>query len=249
MEKRARTRTKPIPVYPCEICNENMFGREKDCSRRRFCKSCFEKRKADNYETFCCAMCGKEVARRKHHKKEVNAKVCSRFCQQKWRGFVALKNSEKGRLLKESQRQKLKVLAFIEKTKNKQLLPFTSAVIRINRKVRARQKRKDDVWVTTLFTRLSQYRPKPIFVETQNVKQEMHQTWEEAFLCAIKQIEWKKRWQQKDGWIKKITNKLSNAKKRMRGKDERKNKSSKDDQKQARSQWLQMRFDWMDIDA
>lgn len=239
MEKRARTRTKPIPVYPCEICNENMFGREKGCSRRRFCTSCLNKRKAENHETFCCAVCGKEVTRRKHHKKEFNAKVCSLLCQQKWRVSVLNAKTERARKERKEEKVKEKAKRFAERKDQLKLSVYWSAWMRSQTRYMSQLNYYSDVWFTKIYSRLCTARPVPI---KRHRKFKYNSSGEARAIYAINR---KLRYMQQDAWIAKIGNRLSNHSKRLRRKNESKKANSIAHQGETRGKWIQMCFDWL----
>lgn len=247
MGKRAWTRRKPIPIYPCEICCENMFGREKDCSRRRFCSSCGQKRKASNYETFCCAVCGKEKTRYRQNKGQFKAKVCSRLCQQKWRASVLHAKTQPNRLAKRLEKlERLAVKKEIQK-QDKELAPFFVCIARFLEKHKKRSDRAEDVWASRIRQRLSYARPSKVVNAQKATRKAALQTCNISRVCA--QINARVKWFELCVWEKKIVNKLSNGLKRVRVKNDRQKECCSANQTKARSQWIQMRFNWMEFDA
>lgn len=247
MEKRGWTRRKPIPIYSCEICNENMFGREKDCSRRRFCRPCLDKRKGDNHETFCCAVCGKEVTRRKHHKGQFKAKVCSRLCQQKWRASVLHGKTEANWSAKRLVKLKAKAAQINERHECMELAPFSAAINRFLAKHKYRTDSSEDAWQKRIRQRLSYARPSKIENAQKLLTNSKTQTCNISRVCA--QINAKVKWFKLCAWEKKIVNKLSNGLKRVRVKNDRQKECCIANQTKARSQWIQMRFNWVEFDA
>lgn len=247
MGKRAWTRRKPAPVYPCEMCNENMFGREKDCSRRRFCSSCAQKRKADNHETFCCAICGKEVTRRKRHKKEFNAKVCSLLCQQRWRASVLNAKTQPDRLAKKLARLELQAAKKAVQKEHTELAPFRASINRFLAKHKHRTDFSDDVWAKRIRQRLSYARPSKGVNAQKAIRNATLQTCNVSRVCA--QINARVKWFELCVWEKKIINKLSNGLKRVRIKNDKQKECCSANQTKIGGQWLQMRFDWMEFDA
>lgn len=237
---------KTNPIYPCKICNEDMFGREKDCSRRRYCRLCLKKRAADNHETFNCVICKTKVTRRKDRSRKHNAKCCSLLCQQKWRAKVSHNKTKDQRHVRRLEREQTKRQRQDEVYATKCLSCYFAVLTKLESKVRVRDKRHKDTWLTKLCIRLSQVRPNGLRrVKIKVAERAFDISWDNAIQDALFQIEQKKRWYEKDAWMKKIGNKLSNAKKRMRVKHERKSKNSQTNQIQVRGERIQMCFDWM----
>lgn len=243
MQKRARTRRKPIPVYPCEICSENMFGREKDCSRRRFCRPCLDKRKAHNHETFCCAVCAKQVTRRKTNKKKFNAKVCSLLCQQKWRVKVLHAKTLTARNQKKDQKVGEKAKRRAERNDQLKLSVYWSAWMRSQTRYVSQVAYYSDAWFTKIYTRLCTARPVPI----KRHRNSKHHS--SGVARAVYTINRKLRYIQQDAWLVKIGNRLSNHSKRLRRKNENKKANSIAHQSEARGKWIQVCFDWLDDHA
>lgn len=247
MGKRAWIRRKPIPIYPCEICSENMFGREKDCSRRRFCSSCGQKRKASNYETFCCAVCGKEKTRYRQNKGQFKAKVCSRLCQQKWRASVLHAKTEADRSAKRSVKLKAKAAQIKERQECMELAPFLASINRFLAKHKYRTENNEDVWQKRIRQRLSYARPSKIANAQKAPTQSKAQSCNISRVCN--QINARVKWFKLCAWEKKIVNKLSNGLKRVRVKNDRQKECCSANQAKAGSQWIQMRFNWVEFDA
>lgn len=240
LERKQKNRT--YRIYPCKQCGVDMALNCTNAATRSYCSnSCVTIARQKTIEKFSCAICKTPVERRRRNLlRNQSNRVCSLQCQNKLRNKLShQRRHEKINWQKRSEVARKRLRLKRQRKWQSEMRPFCYAVDRLLQKVENRLKKP--TWLTKIHQRLVK-RPKP-------VKKHRH-TRPPGVAGAITRFESRVSYFRIDPWLKKIGNKLSNSKKRLRLKREIKRiEFSNCSQKEVRAKPTQMCFDWMATDC